>query len=80
MNDKLEFTANEQNCLAELCSIVSTLQYFYHKDVNSLNGLDSYQDFAKTTIDKLEDLFECFPNTNWGELYDKFHRQGKNNV
>lgn len=77
---KLDFTVNEQNCLAELCSVISTMKHFYHIRLDDLNTLDSYQDFAETTIDRLEDMFECFPSINWGELYDKFHRQGKNNV
>ena len=69
-DNKIEFTVNEQNCLALLCEIMSTASY------HSLQN--PYEESIPGVENQLIMLFDKFPNTNWGTLYDKFHRQGKN--
>mgnify|MGYP006908394326 CR=1 FL=1 len=66
----LEFTTDEQNCLARLTEIMSSIHYA----VNVKGEYPQQENFNERLID----LAERFPNTNWGNLYDRFHRQGKN--
>lgn len=65
----ITFTVNEQNCLAMLCEIMSAASYA---------AKQSGVNLPLKTENDLFDLFDRFPNINWGMLYDKFHRQGKN--
>ena len=65
----IEFTINEQNCLALVCETMAKL----HHAVNTLDRMPNDDEF-----DELTSVVENFPNINWGNLYDKFHRQGKN--
>lgn len=67
-DDSINFTINEQNCLAEVCQVMSSFAY------KTLTNSPDVPDIK----DKLSDIVLMFPNTNWGGLYDKFHRQGKN--
>jgi hypothetical protein len=63
----INFTVNEQNCLAMMCSIMSGVSY----------KVKTEQPLIKIE-DELYDLVDRFPSINWGLLYDKFHRQGAN--
>ena len=65
----MNFTINEQNCLAELCTVMSSISH----TVNT-KGIEP----TPNQIYDLAMLVEKFPNISWGDLYDKFHRQGKN--
>lgn len=67
MEHPIEFSVREQNCLAEVCCIMSSVSHSYH------NGYA----ITTKTIEQLEEVVDRF-EVNWGELYDKFHRQGKN--
>jgi len=68
MDRPINFTVSEQNCLAEVCCMMSSVYNAARKDEASFPKIE----------DTLCSIYDKFPNTNWGELYDKFHRQGKN--
>lgn len=68
MGDTIEFTVNEQNCLALLCQMMSSFAFKAQQDPETAPNVEN----------ELCDIVERFPSTNWGGLYDKFHRQGKN--
>lgn len=73
----LEFSVNEQNVLAMLCEVMSS--HNYRRNVRKILPVPA--DLMKESEqleDSLDDIVEKFPNTNWGDLYDRFHRQGKN--
>jgi hypothetical protein len=65
----LAFTVNEQNCLALVCELLASVSH----QVNEVN-----KEPTERHIDDLIAIVEKFPNTNWGDLYDRFHRQGRN--
>lgn len=66
---QLEFTLNEQNCLSLLCQAMSAASHQLNGRGKSLLGAH---------VEAIEDVLERFPNINWGDLYDRFHRQGLN--
>jgi hypothetical protein len=66
--ERLQFTTNEQNCLAMVCEIMSSIDYLV--STGTVPG--------ETEVDQLIAIVEKFPNTNWNDLYDRFHRQGAN--
>jgi hypothetical protein len=68
-DDRIGFTANEQNALALLCEMMSRAAY------ESRNG-DNFDETA--IIDSVARIADSFVRVRWDELYDKFHRQGKN--
>lgn len=70
MDDMLKFKASEQNALAELCQIMASVSYTF-------NAKHEYPDAHKLQ-DQVLDVADKFPSINWGQLYDKFHRQGVN--
>lgn len=70
---RLKFTKNEQNCLAMVCQTMSTVHYKHNVKPDSFEADD-----GEAWAMQLGDIVESFPSINWGELYDKFHRQGLN--
>ena len=68
-DDKIGFTVNEQNVLALLCEMMA-------KASHQVSTKFEFDDEAVT--DSVCRAVDNFPSVNWGELYDKFHRQGKN--
>lgn len=68
----LEFTVNEQNFLAKLMEEIATLAYKARSEAYLGDEL-----LAKVG-DAIAWAAVQFPSVNIGELYDKFHRQGKN--
>lgn len=70
MDDKLKFSANEQNALAKLCEMMASASY-------KLNVQNEVPDASKLQ-DVVIDIADRFPSIKWGHLYDKFHRQGVN--
>jgi len=71
--ERLKFTVNEQNCLAMVCQLLSSVHYKHNVNPDSFEAND-----GDAWAMQLGDIVETFPNTNWGDLYDRFHRQGKN--
>lgn len=69
-DDKISFTSNEQNALAQLCEMLAKASY----DANTSGR--SIDDAA--VLDTVYAVAEIFHAVNWGNLYDKFHRQGVN--
>ncbi len=67
--DRIAFKVNEQNALALLCMLMSSVS---HSVLSTGKWTD--EDCAI----HLFDVVHKFPNTNWGDLYDKFHRRGVN--
>lgn len=67
-DDSIKFNANEQNCLAMLCEVMGSIAWRV-----SYGGTP-----LETQVDRIAEITERFPSVNWGELYDKFHRQGVN--
>jgi len=65
----IKFTGNEQNCLAMLCEVMAAI----HHQVNMQRDPPS-----TASVQDIASVVERFPHTNWGDLYDKFHRQGVN--
>lgn len=70
---KIQFTTNEQNAMAMLVETMAKMHY----RVN-VNGITLTEAFMQNVGDELADIADRFPNTNWGDLYDRFHRQGVN--
>ncbi len=72
-NDSIKFTENEQNALTIVCQTVASVVY-------RLRQSKGY--FSSNSRDELENcltqIAENFPSVNWGDLYDRFHRQGVN--
>ena len=60
--DRIAFKANEQNALAEVCTLMASV----------VHGFDV------ECVYELASIAERFHLVNWGNLYDKFHRQGVN--
>ena len=68
----LPFTVNEQNFLAQVMQEISTLAYKARS-----SQLPSDEELAKVG-DAIAWAAVRFSSVNIGDLYDKFHRQGKN--
>jgi hypothetical protein len=69
-DDKIGFTYNEQNALALLCEMMAKASY----NASSTGRLIDYEDM----VDSVCSVADNFPSVNWGDLYDRFHRQGVN--
>ena len=69
----MEFTRNEQNVLAEVAEVLSRAHYAVNVKCAIPKG-----PFAGDLGEDLLEIVERFPSTNWGEIYDKFHRRGSN--
>ena len=67
----LAFTANQQNAMAELAQIMASVSH----DVNVKRMWPEERHIAN-----LASIAERFPSINWGDMYDKFHRQGVNSL
>jgi len=68
--EKIGFNVNEQNALALLCEMMAKANH----DANSPRG----EIIVYAAIESISDVVEKFPSINWGDLYDRFHRQGVN--
>lgn len=68
-NDCIEFTVSEQNALAYLCERLSSISHTVH----SVGSQPS-----ERQIDDLLEVVDRFESINWSDLYDRFHRSGKN--
>lgn len=69
MDTKLGFTVNEQNVLAEVCSVMQNISH-------SVNGQGEMP--ADNRLEDLAFLAERFSSIRWDDLYDRFHRSGVN--
>ena len=69
-DDKIGFTVNEQNALALLCEMMAKAAYEADSPSCSFD--------VDAVIDSVAGVADKFPSVNWGNLYDKFHRQGVN--
>lgn len=69
-DDKIGFTVNEQNALALLCEMMARVA----READGPSGTFDVDAVA----DSVADVADKFLSVNWGILYDKFHRQGKN--
>jgi hypothetical protein len=69
-DDKIGFTYNEQNALAKLCEMMSKASYDANTSGRSID--------EAAVLDAVYAVADNFPSLNWGDLYDRFHRQGVN--
>lgn len=68
-DSKIEFNANEQNALALICEMMAKMRHEAQRD-------DEFDEQA--VVDSVGMIVDKFPSINWGDLYDRFHRQGVN--
>lgn len=65
----LDMTYAEQNVLAEICQVVSTPAY----------RLRCGESFDEEQMHReIVNVLLAYDKVNWGTLYDKLHRSGKN--
>jgi hypothetical protein len=69
MDNRIGFTVNEQNAMALLCEMMAKSAH----EADASGKIDQ-----NAVIDSVCDTVDRFPSVNWGNLYDKFHRQGSN--
>lgn len=67
--DRIGFKSSEQNAMADLCQLMSSVSWA----VNG-QGIDP----SDSCVGDLESIAQRFASVNWGDMYDKFHRQGVN--
>ena len=68
MTIPLTMTAGQQNALAELATLLSSVRYHHTQ------GKPATQEH----LEQLDTIAERFGRINFGELYDKLHRTGAN--
>ena len=64
----LNLSAGQQNVLAELCILMSSVRYAHDQDKPA----------TQEHLEQLDTIAERFGRINFGELYDKLHRTGAN--
>ncbi len=69
--DVLKFTVNEQNAMALLCNVMASVAYRFHNEEETPD-MKLVEDTLLTILDG------CGRSVNWGDMYDRFHRQGVN--